>query len=205
MLVTARRTLLFAAGLGLVASTARAAPRGGAAAPDFTARDSNGQAVSLSALKGKLVVLEWTNDGCPYVGKWYRADAMQSLQRDAAAMGAVWLSIISSAPGEQGYADGARANALTRSRNAAPAHVLLDPKGEVGHLYDAKTTPEMFIIGRDGTLQYMGGADSIASTRVEDLTRAQPHAREALTAIAAGRPAPQAVTRPYGCTVKYAA
>ncbi len=205
MSLIARRSILIATGLGLVAGRARAQPRVGTAAPGFTAVDSNGQAVSLAGLRGRLVVLEWTNDGCPYVGKWYGAGAMQALQRDAAGLGAVWLSVISSAPGEQGYADGARANDLTRTRDAAPAHVLLDPDGTLGHLYDAKVTPELFIIGPDGTLQYMGGADSIASTRADDLARAQPHAREALTAIAAGRPAPQPVTRPYGCTVKYAA
>lgn len=205
MLVTSRRTLLGAAGLGPVAMSAHAAPRLGAPAPDFTGRDSNGQTVTLASLRGRLVVLEWTNDGCPYVGKWYRSGAMQSLQRDAAGMGAVWLSIISSAPGEQGYADGPQANALTRSRNAAPAHVLLDPRGDIGHLYDAKTTPHIFVIAKDGTLEYMGGADSIASTRVEDLARAEPYAREAIQAVASGQPVQHAITRPYGCTVKYAA
>lgn len=201
-----RRSLLVATvALPFLPRAAGAAPRIGAPAPDFTATDSNGQTVKLADLRGKLVVLEWTNDGCPFVGKWYRSGAMQSLQRDAAGMGAVWLSVISSAPGEQGAADGPHANELTRSRNAAPAHVLLDAQGGIGHLYDAQTTPHIFIIGKDGTLGYMGGADSIASTRVEDLVRAEPYAREALTAIAAGQPAPRPVTRPYGCTVKYAA
>ncbi len=206
MVSVSRRTLFLAtAGLPLLARAARAEPRIGAPAPDFTGKDSNGQPVKLSALRGKLVVLEWTNDGCPYVGKWYRSGAMQALQRDAASMGAVWISIISSAPGEQGYVDGTHANALTQTRNAAPAHVVLDPSGAIGHLYDAKTTPHMFIINKDGLLEYMGGADSIATTRVEDMTRATPYAREALTAIAAGQPAPHPVTRPYGCTVKYSA
>ena len=205
MLVTSRRTLLAAAGLGLVATSARAEPRVGAPAPNFTGIDSNGQTVALSALRGKLVVLEWTNDGCPYVAKWYRSGAMQALQRDAAAMGAVWLTIISSAPGEQGYADGARANELTRAHNAAPAHVLLDPKGDIGHAYDAKTTPHMFVISGDGGLRYMGGADSIPSTRVEDLARAEPYARQAIKAVASGQPVANPVTRPYGCTVKYPA
>ena len=130
---------------------------------------------------------------------------MQSLQRDAAGLGAVWLSVISSPPGEQGYADGARANALTAERGAAPAMVLLDPKGAVARLYGAVVTPQLFVIGADGVLGYMGGADSIASTKVEDLARAVPHARNAITAIAAGRAAPEAVTRPYGCVVKYSA
>ena len=200
-----RRTLFAAAGLGLLPSALRAAPRIGAPAPGFTGTDSNGQTVRLADLRGRLVVLEWTNDGCPFVQKWYRTGAMQALQRDAAGLGAVWLSVISSAPGEQGDVDGPRANELTRTRNAAPARVLLDPSGAIGHLYDAQTTPHIFIIGKDGALGYMGGADSIASTRDADLARATPYTRDALTAIAAGRPVPAAVTRPYGCTVKYAA
>ena len=210
MTILTRRTLFIAgagagAGLMLLPSIARAAPRVGAAAPDFTAVDSNGRSVALSGLRGKLVVLEWTNDGCPFVQKWYKSGAMQSLQRDATAAGAVWLSVISSAPGEQGAADGNRANALTTERNAAPAHVLLDPKGDMGHAYDAQTTPHMFVIGKDGVLGYMGGADSIATTKVEDLTKATPYARNAIMAIASGKPAPDPVTRAYGCTVKYAA
>ena len=201
-----RRTLFIAtAGLAMSPALVRAAPRVGAAAPDFTATDADGKTVSLAGLRGKLVVLEWTNDGCPFVQKWYKSGAMQSLQKDAAAAGAVWLSVISSAPGEQGAADGARANSLTRERGAAPAHVLLDPRGTIGHAYEAQTTPHMFVVGKDGVLGYMGGADSIASTKVEDLAKATPYARNAIMAMAAGKAAPDVSTRPYGCTVKYAA
>ncbi len=200
-----RRSLLLAAGASLIPVAVRAAPRVGAPAPDFTATDSNGEAVGLAQLRGKLVVLEWTNDGCPYVQKWYGTGAMQALQREAAGLGAVWLSVISSAPGEQGAADGPRANELSRTRNATPAHILLDPRGDLGRTYAAQTTPQMFIVQRDGVLGYMGGADSIASTRVEDLAQATPHARNALLALAAGKAAPVAVTRAYGCSVKYAA
>ncbi len=201
-----RRTLIAAsAWLALAPRAALAAPRDGAPAPDFTATDSNGQAVRLLALRGRLVVLEWTNDGCPFVQKWYRTGAMQALQREAAGLGAVWLSVISSAPGEQGAADGPRANELTRTRNAAPAHVLLDPRGDLGRMYDAQVTPHVFIAGPDGMLGYMGGADSIASTRDDDLARAKPYVRDGLAAMAAGRPAPDQMTRAYGCTVKYAA
>ncbi len=201
-----RRRVLAGAALAAAApSLARAEPRIGAVAPSFTAPDTTGGAVALPTLRGKVVVLEWTNDGCPFVGKWYRSGAMQALQREAAGKGAVWVSVISSAPGEQGYVDAAAANALTQSRNAAPSHVVLDPDGRIGHLYKAQTTPQIFIIRPDGTLGYMGGADSIASTRVEDLARATPYARQAIEAIAAGGNAPMPVTRPYGCTVKYAA
>jgi peroxiredoxin len=175
----------------------------GAPAPAFTASDSNGATVRLADFAGKEVVLEWSNDGCPYVGKWYRSGAMQDLQREAAKLGAVWLTVISSAPGQQGYVDGTQANADTRERNAAPAHVLLDPEGVVGRLYGAQTTPHIFVIGPDGALAYMGGADSIASTRIEDMAKAEPYAREAIEAVAAGRAVAQPVTRPYGCSVKY--
>jgi len=195
--------------LGLASSNLAVAPtfaealRIGQPAPDFTGADSNGKTLRLADLKGRPVVLEWTNDGCPYVKKWYSNGAMQKLQREAAAAGAVWLSIVSSAPGEQGYVDAAKANEDTASRKAAPAHVLLDPQGKIGHLYGAETTPHIFVIGADGLLAYMGGADSIASTRVEDIERAEPYAHEAIEAVAAGKPAPHPVTRPYGCTIKY--
>lgn len=175
----------------------------GQSAPSFTGTDSKGQAVSLADFKGKTVVLEWTNDGCPYVKKWYGSGAMQQLQQDAARLGVTWLTIASSAPGEQGYVDAAQANADTADRNAHPAHVLLDPTGAIGHLYGAQTTPDIFVIGPDGAIAFMGGADSIASTNVEDLKKAEPYAREAIEAVAAGKPAPHPVTRPYGCTIKY--
>jgi hypothetical protein len=128
---------------------------------------------------------------------------MQQLQAEAGRLGAVWLTVASSAPGEQGYVDGTRANADTAERHANPTHVLLDSSGTIGHLYNAQTTPQIFIIRKDGTLAYMGGADSIASTRIEDLKTAEPYAREALEAVAADKPVSHPVTRPYGCTVKY--
>lgn len=199
-----RPSILFAA-VWLIALSAQAADkvRIGERAPDFTGRGSNGETVRLADLRGRTIVLEWTNDGCPYVGKWYRSGAMQQLQRDAAALGAVWLTVASSAPGEEGYVDAAKANDDTASRKAAPAHVLLDPRGTIGRLYGAETTPHIFIIRPDGALAYMGGADSIASTRVEDMKRAEPYAREAIEAVVAGKPVSHPVTRPYGCTVKY--
>ena len=150
-------------------ATAHAAPEVGKPAPDFSAVDSNGKTVKLSDFHGKTVVLEWTNDGCPYVKKHYGSGNMQSLQKDADAKGIVWLTVVSSAPGKQGYVDGAGANGLTKSRGAAPAAVLLDPDGAVGHLYDARTTPHMFIVDKDGTLVYMGGIDDKATTEVADI------------------------------------
>lgn len=196
-------TGLLALGLMTQAACAQSPLKIGQPAPDFSGEDSNGKSLKLSDFKGKIVVLEWTNDGCPYVGKWYQSGAMQQLQAEAAQLGIVWLSIASSAPGQQGYVDGAKANADTANRHAHPAHVILDSRGTIGHLYGAQTTPQIFIIRKDGTLAYMGGADSIASTRIEDLKTAEPYAREALEAVAADKPVRHAVTRPYGCTVKY--
>lgn len=198
-----KHALIITAGL-IAASALDAAPlRIGLPAPDFIGKDSDGTTLHLADFKGKTVVLEWSNDGCPYVGKWYRSGAMQKLQREAARLGAVWLTVISSAPGEQGYVDGAQANADTKNRGADPAHVILDPSGAIGHLYGAQTTPDIFIVQPNGKLAYMGGADSIASTRIDDIARAEPYAQEALEAVIAGKPVPHPITRPYGCTVKY--
>ncbi|MGH8445507.1 MAG: redoxin domain-containing protein [Solimonas sp.] len=193
--------LLSAAAL-LLSGHAFAAARVGTPAPDFSATDSRGQAVKLSDYRGKFVVLEWTNDGCPFVQKHYQGN-MQSLQKDAAAQGAVWLSIVSSAPGKQGAVNGAESDALTKTRGAAPTAVLLDPSGAVGHLYDAKTTPHMFIVDPKGTLVYAGGIDSIASTDAADIAKAKPYVKTALAETMAGKPVSEAVTKPYGCSIKY--
>ncbi|TAK87039.1 MAG: redoxin domain-containing protein [Aquabacterium sp.] len=206
MFASTRRTLIAAAAalsLGGLATVTHAAPQVGQPAPTFTALDSNGRNVSLAELKGKTVVLEWTNDGCPYVRKWYGSGEMQKLQKEAAQLGAVWLSVVSSAPGAQGYVDGPQANEKTKSRGAAPAHVLLDPKGTLGRAYGAETTPHMYVIAPDGKLAYAGGIDSIASTNAADIPKADPYAKKAIEAVVAGKPVATAVTRPYGCGVKY--
>jgi peroxiredoxin len=184
-------------------AAAYASPEIGKPAPDFSTVDSNGKTVKLSDYRGKIVVLEWTNDGCPFVQKHYSSGNMQSLQKEETSRGIVWLSIVSSAPGEQGYVDGAEANALTKARNAAPTAVLLDPEGKVGHLYDAKTTPHMFIVNTDGTLVYMGGIDDKPTSNPADVKTAKNFVRAALDNVVAGKPVGQAVTRPYGCSVKY--
>ncbi len=189
----------------LMTATAHAAPEVGKPAPDFSAVDSNGKTVKLSGFRGKIVVLEWTNDGCPYVKKHYGSGNMQNLQKDASAKGAVWLTIISSAPGKQGYVDGAAANELTKSRGASPAAVLLDPEGAIGHLYDARTTPHMFIVNEDGTLVYMGGIDDKPTSNPDDIQSAKNYVRVALDEVMEGKPVAEAVTRPYGCSVKYGA
>lgn len=197
-----RYAMLLSAALLLLAGEAFAAPKVGSPAPEFSATDSGGRTVALSDYRGRFVVLEWTNDGCPFVQKHYQGN-MQSLQKDATARGAAWLSVISSAPGKQGYVGGAEADALTKKRGAAPTAVLLDPSGAVGHLYEAKTTPHLFIVDPQGTLVYAGGIDSIASADVDDIARATPYVKIALDESFAGKPVSRAVTKPYGCSVKY--
>lgn len=190
------------AALLLGSAAALAEPRVGQPAPAFTATDSNGKKVSLADFKGKTVVLEWTNDGCPYVRKHYNANAMQDLQRKWTGQDVVWLSIISSPPGEQGHADGARANKLSADRKAAPTAVLLDPEQGIARSYRASVTPHMFVIKGDGMLAYMGAIDDNPSTRGEP-RKARNYVDEALTAVKAGKPAPTASTRAYGCVIKY--
>lgn len=187
----------------MVSTAALAAPAIGEAAPAFTAIDSNGKTVSLADYKGRHVVLEWTNDGCPFVKKHYGSGNMQGLQKQFTAQNVVWLSVISSAPGQQGYVDGAAANKLSTARGATPTAVLLDPKGELGHLYGAKTTPHLFAIDPTGKLEYAGGIDSVASADAADIAGATPFLKIALTEALAGKPVTTPVTKPYGCSVKY--
>lgn len=194
---------VIAAALLLVTTAVTAAPKLGEAAPAFTLAGSDGKPHSLADYKGKYVVLEWTNDGCPFVRKHYDSGNMQSLQKDAASRGVVWLSIVSSAKGKEGFVDAAQASDLTRSRKAMPAVVLLDPAGTAGHAYEARTTPHMFIVSPDGKLIYMGGIDSIPSADAEDIAKATPYVKVALAEAMAGKPVTNASTKPYGCSVKY--
>jgi peroxiredoxin len=192
------------AGLALQASAASAAPEIGKQAPDFSATDINGKPVKLSELKGKTVVLEWTNNECPYVEKHYGSGNMQKLQRDAAKDGVVWIQLISSAKGEQGWVDAKGAADLVKSRNAAPSDVVIDEKGKIGRAYDARTTPHMFVINPQGTLVYMGGIDDKPTTRTADIPAAKNYVRAALDAVKTGKSVATPVARPYGCSIKYA-
>lgn len=190
------------AGIGMAPALSIAAPVVGAPAPTFTGTDSAGQSQSLADYRGKIVVLEWTNHDCPFVRNQYNSGNMQGLQKEAAKDGVVWLSVISSAPGEQGNVSPAQANRLTHDRGAQPAAVILDPNGTIGKTYGAKTTPHMFVIAADGTLAYMGAIDDRPATSGDPKT-ARNYVREALAAVEAGKPVPTAVTQPYGCSVKY--
>jgi peroxiredoxin len=190
--------------VGILDVAAAAAPQIGQPAPDFTVQDSKGAPESLSQYRGKTVVLEWTNADCPYTRKHYISGNMQAVQGLAQQNGIVWLSVISSAPGKQGYVTGPDADALTQSRHAAPTAVLLDPTGAVARMYAAKTTPHMFVIDKNGKLAYMGGIDSIATADPGDIPHAEPYLKEAMLAVAQGDKPPHAVTKPYGCSIKYA-
>jgi peroxiredoxin len=181
----------------------RSAAEPGEAAPEFTLTDSKGTSHKLSDFRGKFVVLEWLNHECPFVKKHYSGGNMQKLQQEYTAKGVVWLSIISSAPGKQGHRTGPQAEADTKDKNAAPTAVLLDPSGEVGKKYDAKTTPEMFVLDKEGKILYAGAIDSIKSTDSADIAKAENHVRQALDAALAGQPVPTPKTKPYGCSVKY--
>ncbi|MCA1930974.1 redoxin domain-containing protein [Rheinheimera sp.] len=184
------------------ASSLFATPQVGQAAPAFTLMDSKGQSHSLADFAGKTVVLEWSNHECPFVVKHYSGN-MQSLQKQFGTEEVVWLTLISSAPGKQGHISAAKADELTSSRNAMPDAVLFDETGVTGKAYDAKTTPHMYVIDKKGVLQYMGGIDSIPSAKVDDIAKATPYFSDALTAVLAGNPASPAVTKPYGCSIKY--
>ena len=210
-----RRTLLAAGGagaglivaLGLTCVPGTADPaaqaRIGAPAPAFSLTDSNGKSVSLADFKGKTVVLEWTNHDCPYVRKHYGGHNMQALQKKWTGQGVVWLTLISSMPGSQGYVTGPEANKLTAERGAAPSAVLFDPAGTVGHAYGAQTTPHMYVITGDGKLVYMGGIDDKPTTRLEDLKTAKNFVDQALGEVTQGKPVSVTTARPYGCSIKY--
>lgn len=175
----------------------------GEAAPAFTATDSNGKQVSLEQFKGKFVVLEWHNEACPFVVKHYGSGNLPKLQKEWTGKQVVWLSIISSAPGKQGHVDGKGANADVQKHQAVPTATLLDPKGEIGKLYGAKTTPHMFVINPKGQLIYNGAIDDKPTPNAADIAGAKNYVSQALTEAIAGKPVSEPTTTPYGCSVKY--
>lgn len=191
----------------LIATTAEAAIGVGQAAPNFEEIDSNGVTHSLSDFAGKTLILEWTNHGCPFVQKHYSGAADGNMQTLQAAIAddpdTVWVSVISSAEGKQGYVSPAEANELTNSRGAAPDAVLLDVDGSMGRAFDAKTTPHMYVITPDGAVAYQGAIDSKKSTDPSDIPESTNYLTAALTALDAGQAPDPAATMPYGCSVKY--
>ncbi|CAA9506763.1 MAG: Alkyl hydroperoxide reductase and/or thiol-specific antioxidant family (AhpC/TSA) protein [uncultured Sphingomonas sp.] len=191
------------AAVAVLAVPATAVPAVGRSAPNFKLADANGKPVMLSDFRGRTVVLEWNNPGCPFVQKHYESGNMQKAQAAAARDGAVWLSINSGAPGKQGHMSGAEAKAFVAKAGARPTAYLLDPRGVVGKAYEAKTTPHMYIINKAGTLVYAGGIDDKPTRNASDINGARNHVLAALAEMKAGKGVSVATSRPYGCAVKY--
>lgn len=175
----------------------------GQAAPDFTLKDVNGKPQRLSDLRGRHVVLEWNNPGCPFVVKHYSSGNMQALQKEAQAKGVVWLAINSTETGHSDYLSPAQLAHWMSEQKASPSATLMDEEGTVGKAYGARVTPHMYIIDPQGKLIYAGGIDSIATSRMEDIPRATNFVRTTLNEALAGKTVSQATTRPYGCSIKY--
>jgi hypothetical protein len=175
----------------------------GQPAPAFSVTDASGKAVSLADFKGKTVVLEWVNPGCPYVRKHYDSANMQGTQKGAADKGVVWLAVNSTAPGHGDYKKPADMAAWMRSQIAAATHTLMDSDGKLGKAYGARTTPHLYIVDAKGTLAYAGGIDDKPSADPADVKTAKNYVNAALGDVIAGKPVAPATTRPYGCSVKY--
>ncbi len=175
----------------------------GAPAPDFKLEGVSGKTIALSSLKGKVVVLEWLNHGCPFVRKHYDSQNMQSLQRKFTEEGVVWLSVISSAVGKQGHVSPGEGLAEKTKNQSVATDILLDPKGNVGQLYGAKTTPHMYVIGKDGKIAYQGAIDDKSDTDKESIKGAKNYVAQALDEVLAGKKVTVATTKAYGCSVKY--
>jgi hypothetical protein len=188
----------------ILAGAAKAQQTVGSPAGNFRLTDATGKQVSLSDFRGRPVVLEWNNPGCPFVQKHYNSGNMQRTQAGAKANGAVWLSINSGAPGKQGYMTSPEARAFVAQAKAVPTAYLLDPAGRVGRGYAAKTTPHLYVIDAKGVLRYQGGIDDKPTANASDIAGARNHVTAALAEIKAGKPVSVAETRPYGCSVKYA-
>lgn len=202
-----KKILSMGAALALIAGFAvgshAAAVATGSEAPEFTLTDTAGVSHNLSDFRGKFVVLEWVNHGCPFVKKFYNVGEMQKLQKEYTGKDVVWLSICSSAPGKQGHMSNDEWNTYNAENNVAATAVLIDEDGTVGQQYGARTTPHMYIINPEGLLIYQGAIDSIRSTESEDIAAAENYVRSALDAAMAGEEVATAETEPYGCSVKY--
>src|SRR6202007_1101266 len=201
--MTIRNLCLVFGVLALSAGAALAGVEVGQPAPDFSLPDTNGKNHQLSQYKGKWVVLEWYQPDCPFVRKHYRSGNMQGLQKEYTSKGVTWLSIDSSAPGEQGNYPANKLNEIATQDGASRTALLLDPAGEVGRLYGAKTTPDMYIIDPKGILVYKGAIDNKRSTDLADVKTATNYVKIALDEVMTGKPVSTVSTRPYGCSVKY--
>jgi len=196
-----RLAALFLAAFVAVATQAASAV--GEGAPDFTLKDAEGKTVKLSDFRGKHVVLEWTNPGCPYVRKHYDSGNMPATQKEAVGKGVVWLSINSTEKSSWEYMEPTKLVAWQKERKAQPSAVLVDEEGTAGKAYGARTTPHMYIVDPQGRLIYAGGIDSIPSSNPDDIKKAVNYVRQGLNEALAGKPISAANTRPYGCSIKY--
>lgn len=189
----------------LLTSIAAFAINPGDKAPDFGLMNEKGELVKLADFKEKIIVLEWYNEDCPYVRKHYDTDNMQNTQKEFKDnKEVVWLTITSSAPGKQGYIDGPKAAKKRIAEDKMNStHLLLDPKGDVGKAYGAKTTPHMYVIGKTGLIEYVGAIDSERSANPDDVEKATNYAKSAIKRVLAGKKANPQKTNPYGCSVKY--
>lgn len=201
-ILSAKSLLALALGL-LLTTSAFAAATVGQMAPDFTVTDMDGKTHKLSDFRGKFVVLEWLNYGCPFVGKHYNSGNMQALQKEWTGKGIVWLSVISSAQGQQGFSTPDKAKADFKAKGSNATTVILDAQGTLGKAYGAATTPHMFVIGKDGNVLYNGAIDDKATTDVADVKTSKNYVAAALTEALAGKPVSMAKSQPYGCNVKY--
>ena len=193
-------------GLLLLSFLALTSVKNGEIAPSFSLLNQDNETVSLDQFKGRKIILEWTNHDCPFVKRHYDTENMQNIQKDMTDNEVVWLSIISSAKGKQGYVTKDQAKELTTKRNAHPTHVLLDTKGDVGRMFSAKTTPHMFVIDEIGKVRYQGAIDNLGNTGAlfsTDLSKAKNYVRNAVTQLVSGEEIKDKKTRPYGCSVKY--
>lgn len=197
-----RRTL-FALPLVLAAAGAQAAATVGQPAPEITLKDTTGKTVRLSDFKGKHVVLEWTNPGCPFVRKHYDSGNMPATQKDAAGKGVVWLAVNSTEKASGDYLEPAKLASWLKERQSVPTAILMDEEGTAGRAYGARTTPHMYIVNPQGQLIYAGGIDSIPSAKADDIPRATNYVKTGLAEALAGKPLTAATTRPYGCSIKY--
>ncbi len=184
---------------------ARASAIVGQPAPEFSLTDATGKTVKLSDYRGKHVVLEWTNPGCPYVQKHYNSGNMPATQKEAADKGVAWLAINSTEKAAADYLEPPRLVAWMKERKSVTSATLMDVDGVAGRAYGARTTPHMYIVDPQGKLVYAGGIDSIASSRAEDIKTAVNYVRQSLNEALTGKPISMASTRPYGCSIKYKA
>jgi len=198
-----RRTLIATAATLFAVGSAHAAATVGQTAPDFTLKDATGKTVRLSDFKGKHVVLEWTNPGCPFVRKHYDSGNMPATQKDAASKNVVWLAVNSTEKASSDYLEPAKLTAWLTERKAVPTAVLMDEEGTVGKSYGARTTPHLYIVNPQGQLIYAGGIDSIPSARPADIEKATNYVKVGLSEALAGKPISAATTQPYGCSIKY--